>query len=224
MYTRRAPSLRQYANMSTATAKHPFSRLPLPPTSEISQHNLTLIDPSLPSGENPYVSQRRSKTFPKAGHWAKVTPLPIAFPYRLPRADASKGEKQLGIEEWLQDWDTFQEEGTEDASEAQARVSERRSKLAPELIGLSATCINDVLPHLDVGNALAYTGQSDIEDQPEQLDEAGQDLVDCVSGKKVISGQVEGKEYVPYASRYAGHQFGVWAGQLGDGRATSIRK
>ncbi|MFN5130429.1 MAG: protein adenylyltransferase SelO family protein, partial [Burkholderiales bacterium] len=34
-------------------------------------------------------------------------------------------------------------------------------------------------------------------------------------------GQVEylGQTLAPVASAYAGHQFGVWAGQLGDGRA-----
>ncbi len=36
----------------------------------------------------------------------------------------------------------------------------------------------------------------------------------------------EGQEgyggYGPWSMRYAGHQFGVWAGQLGDGRAVSI--
>ncbi|WP_048995033.1 protein adenylyltransferase SelO family protein, partial [Burkholderia multivorans] len=29
-------------------------------------------------------------------------------------------------------------------------------------------------------------------------------------------------EALPYASVYSGHQFGVWAGQLGDGRALTI--
>ena len=28
--------------------------------------------------------------------------------------------------------------------------------------------------------------------------------------------------YAPWSLRYSGHQFGVWAGQLGDGRAISI--
>ena len=26
----------------------------------------------------------------------------------------------------------------------------------------------------------------------------------------------------PYAARYGGHQFGAWAGQLGDGRAITL--
>ncbi|XP_053322908.1 protein adenylyltransferase SelO-like [Spea bombifrons] len=39
------------------------------------------------------------------------------------------------------------------------------------------------------------------------------DFLQFVSGRKTILGSV------PLAHRYGGHQFGVWAGQLGDGRA-----
>ncbi|KAM9308115.1 protein adenylyltransferase SelO-like [Gastrophryne carolinensis] len=39
------------------------------------------------------------------------------------------------------------------------------------------------------------------------------DFLQFVSGSKTIWG------FVPLAHRYGGHQFGVWAGQLGDGRA-----
>ncbi|MEY4563850.1 MAG: hypothetical protein RLZZ618_3127 [Pseudomonadota bacterium] len=35
----------------------------------------------------------------------------------------------------------------------------------------------------------------------------------------VLSGNAEGAGMLPLASVYSGHQFGVWAGQLGDGRA-----
>ncbi|XP_075068082.1 protein nucleotidyltransferase YdiU-like [Mixophyes fleayi] len=42
------------------------------------------------------------------------------------------------------------------------------------------------------------------------------DFLQFVSGSKLISG------FVPLAHRYGGHQFGVWAGQLGDGRAHLI--
>ena len=34
------------------------------------------------------------------------------------------------------------------------------------------------------------------------------------------NGMVEGM--APYAQRYGGHQFGSWAGQLGDGRAITL--
>uniref|UniRef100_A0A8D0C6Y6 Selenoprotein O n=1 Tax=Salvator merianae TaxID=96440 RepID=A0A8D0C6Y6_SALMN len=43
-----------------------------------------------------------------------------------------------------------------------------------------------------------------------------EDFLDFVSGTKVISGSL------PLAHRYGGHQFGSWAGQLGDGRAHLI--
>ncbi|XP_039076437.1 protein adenylyltransferase SelO-like isoform X1 [Hyaena hyaena] len=39
------------------------------------------------------------------------------------------------------------------------------------------------------------------------------DFIQLVSGEKIICGSV------PLAHRYGGHQFGIWAGQLGDGRA-----
>ena len=39
------------------------------------------------------------------------------------------------------------------------------------------------------------------------------DLLDALSGNRVLAGTK------PLASVYSGHQFGVWAGQLGDGRA-----
>ncbi|MEC4003706.1 YdiU family protein [Flavobacterium sp. SUN052] len=40
-----------------------------------------------------------------------------------------------------------------------------------------------------------------------------QDFLDVFSGKKILA------HSKPYAMAYAGHQFGNWAGQLGDGRA-----
>lgn len=40
-----------------------------------------------------------------------------------------------------------------------------------------------------------------------------QEFIQCVSGGKLFAGSV------PLAHRYGGHQFGYWAGQLGDGRA-----
>lgn len=39
---------------------------------------------------------------------------------------------------------------------------------------------------------------------------------DCLGGNNVVSGMD------PYAQRYGGHQFGNWAGQLGDGRAITL--
>jgi uncharacterized protein YdiU (UPF0061 family) len=42
---------------------------------------------------------------------------------------------------------------------------------------------------------------------------AGRDALDVLAGNRVAAG------VKPFASVYSGHQFGVWAGQLGDGRA-----
>ena len=39
---------------------------------------------------------------------------------------------------------------------------------------------------------------------------------DILGGKKIVIGMN------PYAQRYGGHQFGNWAGQLGDGRAITL--
>src|ERR1700682_2295029 len=40
--------------------------------------------------------------------------------------------------------------------------------------------------------------------------------VEALAGNRVLPGMQ------PYAARYAGHQFGHWAGQLGDGRALTL--
>lgn len=48
--------------------------------------------------------------------------------------------------------------------------------------------------------------------QPQKVDES----VEILSGNRIV------KEMDPYASRYGGHQFGNWAGQLGDGRALTL--
>ena len=42
------------------------------------------------------------------------------------------------------------------------------------------------------------------------------ELADVLSGNRVVSGMQ------PYAACYGGHQFGTWAGQLGDGRAITL--
>jgi len=42
------------------------------------------------------------------------------------------------------------------------------------------------------------------------------ELVDVLAGNRVVTGMA------PYAACYGGHQFGVWAGQLGDGRAITL--
>ncbi len=45
---------------------------------------------------------------------------------------------------------------------------------------------------------------------------AGGPLVEVLAGNRLLPGMQ------PYAARYGGHQFGTWAGQLGDGRAITL--
>jgi serine/tyrosine/threonine adenylyltransferase len=48
------------------------------------------------------------------------------------------------------------------------------------------------------------------------LSRPSSDTVDVLAGNRVLPGMA------PYAARYGGHQFGHWAGQLGDGRAITL--
>ena len=49
-----------------------------------------------------------------------------------------------------------------------------------------------------------------------RIDRPSPATVEILAGNKVLPGMQ------PYAARYGGHQFGVWAGQLGDGRAITL--
>ena len=59
---------------------------------------------------------------------------------------------------------------------------------------------------------------------PEMLDMLGITEDDAKSEEflQIFSGQLTSPESKPYAMNYAGHQFGHWAGQLGDGRAINL--
>ena len=48
------------------------------------------------------------------------------------------------------------------------------------------------------------------------LDPDDPDLAQVLSGNRLLPGMQ------PYAANYGGHQFGTWAGQLGDGRAITL--
>lgn len=58
----------------------------------------------------------------------------------------------------------------------------------------------------------------------DMLAEIGLDYIDAKSNtfKKIFSGAEVLPNTAPYAMCYAGHQFGHWAGQLGDGRAINL--
>jgi hypothetical protein len=126
------------------------------------------------------------------------------------------------------------------------RIQER------ELLGVAIRCVEDCFPHLDIGDSLDVIGEllltakvnpaestngdegrtqldPSTENRSESAVSARQELIDILSGHTVLasypdppSERMEG--YAPWSLRYSGHQFGQWAGQLGDGRAISIRK
>jgi uncharacterized protein YdiU (UPF0061 family) len=102
-----------------------------------------------------------------------------------------------------------------------------------ELLGLSNTGLRDCLPHLDVGDAFEILGKPSLlghdDSRGKQAEDSKaaatrQELIDVLGGHAMlISGEDADVPFAPWSLRYSGHQFGVWAGQLGDGRATSIR-
>lgn len=104
-------------------------------------------------------------------------------------------------------------------------TSKQRSKLEPFLLGVSQSALEASLPHLDVGDAVALcnNGAEEAEEGTEE-GKARKALEDILSGRHLLVSNPEqgGKEYGPWSTRYCGHQFGSWAGQLGDGRATSL--
>ena len=108
-------------------------------------------------------------------------------------------------------------------------VGERSVKL----VGLSQTGLRDCLPHLDVGDAFALLGTPALlpsdQDQVAEIvrsQAVRQELIDVLSGSAVLSNEDIDpvRSWAPWSLRYSGHQFGVWAGQLGDGRAISLRE
>lgn len=54
--------------------------------------------------------------------------------------------------------------------------------------------------------------------------ELGLDLDNLDSDEflQLMAGHIAGEHFNPIALVYSGHQFGVWAGQLGDGRAITL--
>jgi len=61
--------------------------------------------------------------------------------------------------------------------------------------------------------AVSSAALQDILDMDPDIIQTDPDFVDFVSGNNIL------EHSIPLAHRYGGHQFGQWAGQLGDGRA-----
>lgn len=231
-----------------SAARFPIASLPLPPRTDRLSHNLK-PDPATPSissfqkdvlREHPSF-QRRSRIVPPSAHFSYTTPLPLPFPYRIPQPENPNDQDATvrNVETWL-----GQREALSPVS--QAGLCAHSDSLKPQLeissssgqnealqqrhlLALSESCVRDCLPNLDIGDAMEYlSGVAEDHDEgvesSNQKKGARQELIDVLSGHSILMKTAEGDEpgYAPWSLRYCGHQFGVWAGQLGDGRAISI--
>lgn len=211
-----------------AMTRTSISSLPLAPSSQLLIHCLT-PDPHTPSpatfrsrvlSATPSI-QRRARLLAEHAHFSYVTPFPVPFPYNItPASD---------IEAWLADREAIHRQPTKYFS---------RNRDQPRiLIGLSRQTLTDCLPHLDVGDAFTTLGTPSLTvplpddhnpDAPEDAVHAREDLIDVLSGHAVLMSPETVDDprtgFAPWSLRYSGHQFGGWAGQLGDGRAISICK
>lgn len=232
--------------MSTiTTVKKPISALPLPPEHLLLTKNLT-PDAEIPNPhrfleilkEKPS-TQRRSRAVSPQSHFSFTSPLPIQFPYRLqpPDPPPTDEERLNYIERKLAELEPLEEQKLPPAAHGSRYKKFASSNRHPEcnLIGLSEAGLRDCVPELDVGDAFSVIGKpsllpSEEENKSTAATEeeiaARQELVDVLSGRSMIvpfddnGNPVSGS----WSLRYSGHQFGVWAGQLGDGRAISVCK
>jgi hypothetical protein len=228
--------------------KYSISALPLPPPSKLLIHNL-IPDTATPTvsafkytlRNNPSI-QRRGRIIPPQSHFSHVSPFPLPFPYEIepPETPDEGFDQKEYVEQWLAAREALNPKETTEPIESD--TSEPLLKLYPtsrdnrmELLGLSDTGLRDCLPHLDVGDAFEILGKPSLlasvdpqlEEQPAVDSDAAskrQELIDVLGAHALlISGDEADVSFAPWSLRYSGHQFGEWAGQLGDGRAISIR-
>ena len=239
---------RIHTSTRMTSTKIPISQLPLPPSSHIFTHNLTPEPIAKNATELFSLIQtgpstlRKSRASHESAHFSYLTPLPLQFPYRIapPPMDITNEQRTTYIEKVLATQEpTFEAPSVVSsvtyATELKKYNSLRREDMPRELLSVSSTCLRDYFPHMDVGDALEATGTPSLSGAVGQRDPGSeetaairQELVSILSGDSVLmsiptSESTEEKGYAPWSLRYSGHQFGSWAGQLGDGRAISIR-
>ncbi|KAI6116847.1 hypothetical protein EV401DRAFT_2058015 [Pisolithus croceorrhizus] len=227
-------------------AKVPFSKLPLPPSSHLLTHNLTpdprTSDPasffSDVLSRTPSI-QRRARLLSPEAHFSYVNPMPLEFPYEIAPPDPPEvvTDKAEYIEQWLSDHEARIPTEASFAPSSDVHLHKyvpKSRNYRRELIALSETCVNDCLPLLDCGDAfdtlkpaLVPSKSNKEQTSSGEAQHVRQELVDILGGHASLmipegSDRLGGKGFAPWSLRYSGHQFGVWAGQLGDGRAISI--
>jgi serine/tyrosine/threonine adenylyltransferase len=220
----------------------PISQLPLPSAKDLLIHNLT-PDVRTPSvshfrsgvlGQTPSY-QRRARLLSPESHFSFVAPLPLQFPYEIepPEPPAVIDDKDSYIENWLAKREATIERATsERIHDNGLRIHDSDMRQQPRrLIGLAGSGLRDCLPHLDVGNSFEVIGEPNLlaADSPAPpeipLSSSAQELLDVLGAHSVLMSSPDAEvAFAPWSLRYSGHQFGVWAGQLGDGRANSVRE
>ncbi|KAF4571094.1 hypothetical protein EYR36_008422 [Pleurotus pulmonarius] len=223
--------------MSTQ-AKVPISALPLPPSTHILTQNLTpdQATPSVAAWRNDILVnkpsiQRRARLMAPEVHFSYVSPFTVPFPFEIepPNTPEPVQDKAAYIEQWLGAREAKFVRSTERNGALKVFHPENR-ETRRELLGLSANALKDCVPALDVGDAFTTLGSPCLANPsndegastpPSSADAVAirKELVDVLSGYAVLSTD---DTFAPWSLRYSGHQFGSWAGQLGDGRAISI--
>ncbi|KAK7039151.1 hypothetical protein VNI00_010055 [Paramarasmius palmivorus] len=216
-----------------SSTKYRLSSLPLPSSSQLLTQSLT-PDPQTPSISsfvtdvlpNKPSIQRRPRLLSPEAHFSYVMPFPVAFPYNVEPPDEQEEGVDAAkvVEKWLADREALHP--SKDNENVYYPDPEKRNQKRI-LIGLSETGLRDCLPHLDVGDAFTTLGVPSLTptapaEAPEEMkpNAARDDLIDILSGHAVLLSPSQNTG--PWSLRYSGHQFGSWAGQLGDGRAISI--
>lgn len=204
-------------------------------------------------GTRPSLQRRARLLAPPAHFaYVAPFPVPFPFRVEYPDEDADGEAQVAAVERWLVDREALREvpsaplQGEEKEKEKEGRrlrkyVAEKRDE-ERVLIGLAETGWKDCVPHLDVGDAFDLLGLPALsaartEDATpatngnsaksgEAAVAARQELIDVLSGHALLAnceGDDPQTQWAPWSVRYSGHQFGNWAGQLGDGRAISLR-
>lgn len=175
-----------------------------------------------------------------------MSPFPVPFPYNINvPPDQPANDVNAFVETWLSERESLHPQPPPKSHpDAPLRkyTAKKRSQHV-DLIGISETGLRDCVPHLDVGDAFSILGSPTLATKPDDTDghpsessdipeivEARQDLVDILGGQSTLMSPPDSEApldsipFAPWSLRYSGHQFGSWAGQLGDGRAISIRE